>query len=34
MVRYLHVGGVAFSLCASRCAVIHAAGLLHAAWLR
>jgi hypothetical protein len=28
VVRYLRVGGVAFGLCGSRCAVIHAVGLL------
>ena len=28
------VGSVAFGLCGSRCAVIHAVGLLCAEWLR
>ena len=34
VVRYLRVGGVAFGLCGSRCAIIHAVGLLCAEWLR
>jgi hypothetical protein len=32
--RYLRVGGVAFGLCGSRRAVIHAVGLLCAEWWR
>ena len=34
MVGYLRVGSVAFGLCGSRCAVIHAVVLLFAEWLR
>ena len=34
VVRYLRVGGVAFGLCSSKCAVIHAVGHLCAEWLR
>ena len=34
VIRYLCVGGVAFDLYGSRCAVIHAVGLLCAEWLR
>jgi len=34
VVRYLRVGGVAFGLCSSKCAVIHAVWLLCAEWLK
>jgi len=34
VVRYLRVGGVAFGLCGSGCAVIHAVVLICAKWLR
>jgi len=34
LVRYLRVGGVAFSLCGGWYAIIHAVGLPCAEWLR